>query len=564
MQTGGGKSLCYQLPALELDGITLVISPLIALMKDQVNSLKANGIKADYINSTLESSEINEVLQSAKQGKTKILYLAPERLKTENFINFLSSINISLIAVDEAHCISEWGHDFRPDYRELKNLRTLYPDTPIIALTATATAKVQTDIIGELNLNDPTVFLSSFDRPNLTYIVRPKHNAFKSLINMLEKFKDESVIIYCFSRKKTEELATKLRTSGFNAGAYHAGLEKNQRNSLQDDFSSDHVRIMVATIAFGMGIDKPDVRLIVHYDLPKSIEGYYQETGRAGRDNLPSECVLFYSYGDKIKQDYFIKQMVDDAERERSIKKLSQVIEYCEAQSCRRSILLDYFGENRQEIACGNCDICLWPPETFDATEVSQKILSAIIKTGNRFGVTYIVDVLLGKNASKAIERGHDGLSVYGIVNDYSAPQLRQIINSLITEKIVERRGLEYPTVAITTFGRGWLDSRQPLLLPKPKVISEKKQITAPNIDNVDYDKPLFDELRALRKIIADEMSVPAFIVFGDRSLRDMASSLPQTIESFTGIYGVGEQKLSSFGPRFVEVIKDYLDEQNL
>ncbi len=386
MPTGGGKSLCYQLPALMLPGLTLVISPLIALMKDQVDSLKANGIPAEFINSTLSYAAINKIQRQAQAEEIKILYAAPERLILPEFQHFLKKITVSLIAIDESHCISEWGHDFRPDYRNLKMLRDIFPEVPALALTATATQKVREDIISQLSLDQAKIFISSFNRPNLAYTVLPKKDSYDQLIELLRRHQNEAAIIYCFSRKDTEHLAADLRNEGFKARSYHAGLESEARRTNQEKFIRDEVQIIVATIAFGMGIDKPDVRLVIHYSLPKSIEGYYQETGRAGRDGLPSQCVLFYAFADSIKQQYFIRQIEDETERKNASRKLEQMVEYCELATCRRHHLLAYFGEDDQPEKCQGCDVCLSTEEEFDATKISQKIISAIIRTGGRFG----------------------------------------------------------------------------------------------------------------------------------------------------------------------------------
>lgn len=369
MPTGGGKSMCYQLPALQLSGLTLVVSPLIALMKDQVDSLKLNGIKAEFINSSLTYADIEFIKSKIRSGDVKILYIAPERLKDALFRDFLQNVDISLIAIDEAHCISEWGHDFRPEYRNLVNLRKDFPNIPIAALTATATEKVKEDILKQLNLNDPKVFISSFNRQNLKYLIRPKKETFKNLVNLLNQHKEGSVIIYCLSRKNTEDLSAQLNENGFSSLAYHAGLDGKIRSKVQDDFIKDKVQIIVATIAFGMGIDKSNVRLIVHHSLPKSIEGYYQETGRAGRDGLPSTCVLYYSYGDKIKQDYFIKLITNEDEKRNAERKLREVVNYAESKNCRRKFLLNYFGENYEKNNCENCDHCLGDVPEVEALE---------------------------------------------------------------------------------------------------------------------------------------------------------------------------------------------------
>ena len=430
MATGGGKSLCYQLPALKFKGLTLVISPLIALMKDQVDGLNANGIAAEFINSSLSYEAIREIQTRLKKGHIKILYVAPERLAIPEFQDFLGTLKVDLIAIDEAHCISEWGHDFRPEYRNLKSLRKNFPNVPLIALTATATSKVRTDILEQLQLGDARVFLSSFNRSNLNYQVRPKKDARNELKALLKKYAGESVIIYCFSRKSTEELAAALREENFRALPYHAGLDVEKRRKTQEKFINDEVSIIVATVAFGMGIDKPNVRLVVHYDLPKSVEGYYQETGRAGRDGLPSECVLFYSYGDKIKHHFFINQIEDPAQRQAVAEKLARIIEYAEMQSCRRAYLLEYFGENPDILLggrnCSSCDHCLTPREEFDATDITQKILSTVIRTEERFGLSYVIDILRGHETKKVQERQHGRLPVFGIAKSKNRPTSRR------------------------------------------------------------------------------------------------------------------------------------------
>lgn len=562
MPTGGGKSLCYQLPALKFDGVTLVVSPLIALMKDQVDALKANGVSAEFINSTLTFSEIGKIQARARQGKIKIIYLAPERLVTSNFREFLSTLKVSLIAIDEAHCISEWGHDFRPDYRNLRALRYEFPNVPVIALTATATKKVQEDIVNQLGLRQGQVFVSSFNRANLSYFVRPKREAFAGLVDLIEKYKGQPTIVYCLSRKDTENLAADLRNEGFDAWPYHAGLDSVERRKTQEKFIRDKASIIVATIAFGMGIDKPDIRLVVHYSLPKTLEGYYQETGRAGRDGLPSECFLFYSYGDKVKQDFFINRMEDEREQKNAQEKLAQVISFCDLQTCRRQFLMKYFGEKWEKYNCGSCDVCLSPKEEFDATIITQKILSAALRTGQRFGANYIMEVLLGQRNKKIIERGHDRLSVFGIVKDFSQDELRQIIRILLVRGLLEKEEGEYPILRVSNIGKRFLRERENIILPKPK--TDLKVYKSKTSEEIKYDHELFEKLRVLRKKIADEKRVPSFIIFGDKSLQEMAFYLPQSLESFANISGVGKEKLAKFGKIFLTVISKHTRSRGL
>lgn len=568
MPTGSGKSMCYQLPSLMLEGITLVISPLIALMKDQVDALTANGIPAAAITSALDYEEIDIIKNNAQKNRLKILYVAPERIATETFREFLKSLNISLLAIDEAHCISEWGHDFRPEYRNIKNLRSDFPSLPIVALTATATEKVKTDICTQLQLKDPKVFISSFNRANLSYTIIPKNNSFETLLNLIQNKSEQSTIIYCFSRKGTEKLAKQLKKNNLQAAAYHAGLKSETRTKIQENFIKDKTQIIVATIAFGMGINKPDVRLIVHYDLPKTIENYYQETGRAGRDGLPAECVLFYSYGDKIKQEFFINQISDETEKKNAKIKLDTMIKFAENTGCRRKFLLNYFDEQWEETNCKNCDNCTEIKENFDATQITQKILSCIIKTGSCFGMSHIIGVLRGSKNQKIMDRNHHTLSVYNIVQDFNDTQLRTIINALITKGILEKQTGEFPTLGVTNQATKILKNQEIVTLErsyqevgrttperKEKRAKEKKKYN--NLET-SHNPDLFEHLRTLRRKIADSKEVPAFIIFGDVSLKEMCKYQPKTLQDFAKINGVGEQKLARYGQIFIDAIKTF------
>ena len=568
MPTGGGKSLCYQLPALALRGLTLVVSPLIALMKDQVDALEANGVPAGFLNSTQSAAEMSQVVRRVRAGEIKLLYVAPERAIESRFADFLGTLEVSLLAIDEAHCVSEWGHDFRPAYRQLAELRRACPGTPVIALTATATRQVRGDILAQLGLRDPAVFISSFNRPNLTYSIVPKERDLSGLLALLEKYRGESAIIYCGSRKSTEEMAETLRERGYSAVAYHAGLDAEVRRLAQENFIRDRTDVVVATIAFGMGINKPDVRVVVHYDLPKSIESYYQETGRAGRDGLPGECVLYYSYADKSRQEYFINQTEDEGERERARKRLEQVIRLCNLRTCRRRFVLQYLGEEWPEENCGGCDACVEPQEQYDATEIAQKVLSAVIRTGERFGAAHVIDVLRGGKGERILKQGHELLSVHGIAEGHSRDELRDLVEDLKREGLLSVSEGEFPTLGVPQRGREFLRGRESLSLSRPvreRARPETERSRSGRDDRgsgEDFDQGLYDALSALRRQMAEGRGVPAYVIFGNRSLQDMARKVPRTAAEFSLVSGVGRAKLEDLAGPFLERIRAYAREQ--
>ena len=564
LPTGGGKSLCFQLPALARDGLTVVVSPLIALMKDQVDALQASGVAATFLNSTLGAEESRSRLRGLHRGDYKLLYVAPERLMLAGWIENLKTWNVSCIAIDEAHCVSEWGHDFRPEYRQLAKLRTALPEVPMMALTATATGRVREDIVTHLKLRDPQTFVASFNRPNLTYRVVPKDEPAKQIITFVRKREHESGIIYCASRATAERVAESLAGRGFLARPYHAGLDAAERARNQEMFLRDDTRIICATIAFGMGINKPNVRWVIHHDLPKNIEGYYQETGRAGRDGLPGDCLLLFSPGDIAKQTHFLDEITNEQERSIARAQLRQIVHYAESSGCRRAELLQYFGETFPLNNCGACDNCAEPRESFDGTIVAQKFLSCVfrIQQASRFGagMNHVIEVLTGAKTDKITRWGHDQLSTYGIGGELSRPQWASIGRELMRLGYVGLGTGEYATLELTAEGMAVLRSRTPIILTKPAADAPKSRRVAPRREgDIDCDEILFEKLRTLRKLLADERKVPAYIIFGDNTIRALAREYPQSLSDLEGIPGIGEKKRAEFGEVFTATIAAYL-----
>jgi ATP-dependent DNA helicase RecQ len=560
MPTGGGKSLCFQLPALLRDGLTIVVSPLISLMKDQVDALQTSGIPATYLNSTLGRDEAKARWRGLHRGEYRMLYVAPERLMLETFLERALNWRIAQFAIDEAHCISEWGHDFRPEYRDLKKLREHFPDAPVMALTATATERVRADIVKQLKLREPRCYVASFDRPNLTYGVVPKSAPYEQLLAFIRSRPNDSGIVYCASRKSTESVARKLNEDGISAKPYHAGLTSSERTKHQESFLRDDVRVVTATIAFGMGINKPNVRFVVHYDLPKNIESYYQETGRAGRDGLPSECVLLFSASDVAKQLHFIDEK-SETEGRIARAQLQQMVHYAETRECRRATLLGYFGEQYAKPSCEGCDNCLSPRETFDGTIPAQKFLSCVhricAKSGFGFGLNHVADVLRGADTEAIRQRRHNELSTYGIGRDLKRESWQAIGRELLRLGLVECAPGRFATLSVTPAGLETLRERTPVTLTKQLDLAEKASRSG--IGAIECDEALFERLRGLRRKLADERNVPAYVIFSDVSLREMARNYPTTAGEFRRVPGVGEQKLKDFAEPFLSEIRAYL-----
>ena len=564
MPTGGGKSVCYQIPALMLDGVALVVSPLISLMKDQVDALQANGVNAEALNSSNDEYANRMIFDRCSRGEIKILYISPERLMAE-ITRLQKSVKVSMIAIDEAHCVSQWGHDFRPEYTQLGVLTECFPNVPILALTATADKITKTDIVEQLRLRNPRIFISSFDRPNLILDVRKayqKRERLRTIIDVIRRHRGESGIIYCLSRKGTEEMAADLKAKGITAGVYHAGMSAAERSRVQDDFINDRIPVICATIAFGMGIDKSNIRFVIHNNMPKSIESFYQEIGRGGRDGLPTETILFYSLKDLITLRKFAE---DSGQRDINLEKMKRMQEYSEAQVCRRRILLNYFGET-SECRCGNCDVCKNPPQLFDGTDLVQKALSAIKRCNEEIGFSVTIDILKGSISSVVIAKGYDRIKTFGVGRNVPALDWHAYLLQMLQMGYIEIAYNEDNHLKITPLGEDILYGRKRAQLSvivrdDLRVKKRPRKDVIPQLALADPDEELFEKLRALRKTIAEEMGTAPYIVLSDKSLRSIAALKPTDLNTFADAYGIGEYKKNRFGKRFVELVCRHLSE---
>lgn len=561
MPTGGGKSLCYQLPALLLPGVAVIVSPLISLMKDQVDTLQACGVQAAYYNSSLSGTEARRVLAQLHDGRLDLLYVAPERLMSEDFLARLATLPLALFAIDEAHCISQWGHDFRPEYRQLGELRRHFPATPIIALTATAEPHTRKDIIERLHLGGARSFITGYDRPNIRYTVVEKQKPFVQLREFVQARPDDAGIVYCLSRKRVDKVCEQLVAAGFSAAPYHAGLPDSLRRDVQERFLFDKVRIIVATVAFGMGIDKSNIRYVVHYDIPKNIEGFYQETGRAGRDGLPAEALLLFGYGDIQVARGLIDKTTNPDHRRIELHKLNTMVGFAEALGCRRRVLLGYFGEQPHE-DCGNCDICLNPPEMIDITEDSRKALSCVFRVGQRFGAGHVIAVLRGSSQERILRLGHQHLSTYGIGADHDQDYWGSIIRHLVQRGYLSQDVGDYSVLRLTDAAWPLLRGEHPLSMARPRTRTGPPKAKGGAVRGTDeeYDRDLFDRLRLVRKELAEHRGVPPFVIFHDKTLAEMAGRIPQNEGELLAITGVGEAKCRSYGTEFLEAIREYLN----